>query len=577
MKVNCIFQGGGANLATLLCSVEALGQLENEGFLELTGVAGTSAGSLAAACLAHPAPNSELIQRIASVAAENLNKFKLPNSRAGIAWKVVQGKPLVEERHLENVIREFFTIDERSFSFEDAKIPLYVCAADIKRSKRTIFKLGSEKPLDEALSNSCAIPFVFRGFADRTAIADGGVMANLLDQSVFEKSESYALAFSFQQPEVQDYDGLLSFAGTVVGSMINNSVNEAKVQVLQSGGYVCELPSYFGTLEFDKALEKLKDDEFRKEVVGKCKQIIKRGLSDFHNRSALLAYGDRLKHLQYLSGKVFNAVKRREPYKVVEASVVCEAYSLFDKSDNRSRNPDRQVKRITLEPTGAGIQLFRIGIAKGNDFRLTNEISCRVYDANNVRVDATFEVTSNLVRQDADAEPDSDNPRKEELVDPLDEATEDLNKCDMVHRLSVILKDWHSADDGPLTVTLTTTHQQSLMEGLAAPGGNDWMRAQAHRDDEIRQQDLILLVPAGYRDLHLSDLRSNVKRCKEPPKSLNETSTDWVPGFELTSDQLDEALSWLQVGPEFRYVGWRTRNLTGRSSTGVLIEQDIGA
>lgn len=574
MKVNCIFQGGGANFATLLCAVEALGQLQDEGFLELTGAAGTSAGSLAAACLTHPTPNPELIERIVRIATENVDHFKLPRSRAEVAWKVIQGKPLIPERRLEGVIRDFFKLDQRSFVFEDTLFPLYVCAADIKRSKRAIYKKGDTKPLDEALSNSCAIPFVFRGFSDGTAICDGGIMANLLDQSVFEDADAYALAFSFQQPDVQDYHGLMSFASTVVGSMINNSVNETKVRVLQSGGYVCELPSYFGTLDFANALQKLKDPKFREDIVAKCKQIIKDGLSDFHNRSALLAYGDRLKHLQYLSASAFNAVKRREPYKVTESTIVCEAYSLFDKSDVRSRNPDRQIKRITINPTGEGLQFFRVGIAKGNDFQLTNEISCRVFDANNTRVDATFEVTSNLERVLDERE--AATPNIEELVHPVDEATEDRAKCEMVHRVSVILKDWHSAETGPLTITLTTTHQRPLMEGLSVPGGNDWMRAQAHRDDEIRQQDFILLVPSGYRDLHLSDLRSNVKRCKEPPNNLSENDGNWVPGSPLTSDQLDDAIIWLQERPEFRYVGWRTCNLTGRSSTGVLIEQDIG-
>lgn len=575
MRINCIFQGGGANFATLLCAVEALGQLEEEGFLVLTGAAGTSAGSLAAACLAHPTPNPELIQKIINVSTENLNRFVIPRNRVGLAYKVIRGEPLIQEKNLESVIRDFFKIEQRSYSFEDTKIPLYVCAADIKRSKRVIYKKGSEKPLDEALSNSCAIPFVFRGFSDGTSISDGGIMANLLDQSVFEDTGAYTLAFSFQQPEVEDYDGLLPFAGRIIGSMITNAVNETRVQILQSGGYVCELPAYFGTLDFASALIELKDENFRSDIIEKCKGRIKDGLTDFHNQSALLSHGDRLKHLQYLSAKVFNAVKRRETYRVTEGAIVCEAYSLFPKSDARSRNADRQTKRITIEPTGGGFQMFRVGIAKGKDFRLTNEISCRVFDADGRVLGATFEVTSNLERIDASSrEPGQD---LEDLVSPLEEATEDFGNCEMIHRLGVILDKWHSAEAGPLTVTLTTTHQESLMGGLAEAGGNDWMRAQAHREDEIRQQDFILLVPSGYRQLHLSDLRSNVMRCKEAPKGLTVTDPDWVEGRELTQGELDEALSWLPVGPEFRYVGWRTLNLTGRSSSGVLIEQDIGA
>lgn len=546
MRVKCIFQGGGANLATLLCAVEALGQLEDEGFLEISEVAGTSAGSLAAACLAHPRQNAELIQRIVSIASDKIDQFKIPKTRAGLIWKLAWGSSLIDEQKLESIVRDFFKIDNKDFSFEDAKYPLYICASDIRRSNPVIFKKGTEKPLDEALTDSCAIPFVFRGHSKRSALADGGVMANLLDGSVFNDEGAHTLAFSFARSGVTDFNGTISYAKSIFGSMIENAVEDAKIRILQSGGYVCELPSIFGTLSFDEALQELKRDDRREELVAKCKESIREGLENFNSNSSLLSYGDRMAQIQGLVDNAFNQIKMRNPYKVIECVIACEANCLFPKSDSRSRNPDLQTKRVKIAPLGVGLQFFRIGIARGSDFKLMNEISCRVFDGRGERLSAKFEVSTNV-----------------EQGEPI-------------HRLCVVLGDWQSSENGPFTVTMTTTHQQGLMEGLLEPGGNEWMRAEAHRDDEIETQDFVLLLPKAFRKLHLSDLRDNLRRCKSPPRNLEVDDSDWVVGREMSEDELDKHQSWLQPDPGFRYIGWRTNNVTGRSSSGVLIEQDIG-
>jgi predicted acylesterase/phospholipase RssA len=545
MKVNCIFQGGGANLATLLCSVEALGELEDEGFLSILEVAGTSAGSIAAACISHPKPNRELIQRVISIASDHVQDFRLPSTRVGLASKIVVGAPLLDDQKLEQLVRKFFDIDGNSFGYDDAKYPIKICAADIKRSTPVIFKLGSEKPLEEAITDSCAIPFVFRSHKSRSALADGGVMANLLDQTVFEKGDAHTLAFSFGKSGVSEINGLMSFAKTVVGSMMENAVNEAKIRILNSGGYVCELPSLFDTLDFEGALLALKDDAFRREVVEKCKVSIKRGLEGFHSNSSLLAYGDRVSQLQTLTGRIYDAIKVREPYRVIECAIICESNCLFGGNDGRSRNPDLQIKRVVIEPLANAIQLFRVGIAKGSDFRLMNEISCSVVDQQGSELKADFEVSSNT------------------------------ENGEVIHRLCVVLEEQHMMASGPITVSMTTTHQKGLMEGLKKPGGNEWMRAEAHRDDEIGTQDFILLVPKDFRSLFLSDLRDNVRRCSEGPNNLKANEPNWAVGRPMTEEELKQRLTWLHVDPAYRYIGWRAEKVTGRSSSGVLIEPDV--
>ncbi|MGY3436867.1 MULTISPECIES: patatin-like phospholipase family protein [unclassified Marinovum] len=520
--------------------------MSDEGFLKITEVAGTSAGSIAAVCLAHPSPNPELIQKIVRLSGDNIQSFQLPSTKFGIFKKLAFGGALLDERNLENIIRSFFSIGDRAMLFKDAVYPLRICAADIKRSKPVIFHKENSKPLEEAVTDSCSIPFVFRSYGNGSYLADGGVMANLLDQSVFADASAHTLAFSFQNGSEKQYDGLLSFSRSIVESMIDNAVNEAKIRILNSGGYVCELPSLFGTLNFADALISLKDDAFREEVVDKCKTRIRSGLEDFHNKSSLLAHGDRMAQMQNFIGTTFDAIKRRDPYRVINGVIACKANCLFNLPDGRSKNPDIQIKRVEIEPTGGSIQFFRIGISKGSDPRLTNEISCRVYDSSERLLPATFEVSSSF----------------EDGVS--------------VHRLCVILDDVHLSECGPITVSMMTTHQKGLMEDLKSVGRTEWMRSEAHRDDEIEVQDFVLILPKSFPNLNLSDLRNNLHRCHAPPDDLSASELNWEVGRSMTHDELEEHQTWLRSEPGFRYVGWRVRNVKGRCSCGVLIEQDIG-
>lgn len=396
---------------------------------------------------------------------------------------------------------------------------------------------------------SCAIPFVFRGYGTKSALADGGVMANLLDQDVFAADESESggiaqtLAFSFGGADMPDFNSLPSYASTILGSMMQNAVSQSRVRIEQSGGYVCDLPILFGTTSFSGAIDKFRDDTFREDMVSKCAEKIKAGLEGFMSNSLLVAYGDRLTSVQKFADKAFDKARDRSSFRVTQCIIACRCFCLFGASDSRSKNPDIMIKRVVIEPTGRGMQFFRVGISKGSDYKLTKEIECQAYNSDGKLLGASFEVVS----------------IKEEE--------------EYVHRLFIVLDEWHPAEDGSITVSITTTHQQGIMADLKKPGGNDWMRAAAHRDDEIQEQDFILALPKDFGEVQLSDLKENVRRCVDPPKQLHEDGTEWVTGSLMSEDVIGEHMKWLQGAPAFKYVGWRCHNVPGRGSSGVLIER----
>ena len=93
-NIKCIFQGGGAKLATLLAAAEALEELEEEGLIKVSETAGTSAGAIAAFIFAHKRPTSELRARMKDEAEKIIGEFAKP-STAQIAWAVLRGKPVL--------------------------------------------------------------------------------------------------------------------------------------------------------------------------------------------------------------------------------------------------------------------------------------------------------------------------------------------------------------------------------------------------------------------------------------------------------------------------------------------------
>jgi len=125
-------------------------------------IAGTSAGSVVAACYAFGVPMEEVAK-----AARKINWFKLSRmsySVTGLASNAVIGETMI-------------ALIGRDARIEDADIPLAIVAADISTGEKIVFRSGS---VANAVMASTCIPGLFAPVSfENRLLVDGGLVENL--------------------------------------------------------------------------------------------------------------------------------------------------------------------------------------------------------------------------------------------------------------------------------------------------------------------------------------------------------------------------------------------------------------
>ncbi len=157
MKTGLVLSGGGARGFAHLGVIKALQELG----LKPDMISGTSAGALIGAFIAAGHSTDFILDTIVKLGIRN--HLKLAFNRFG----------LFTMEKVEKVFLEYIPHN----SFEELKIPLVVCATDIKRGEAVYYSSGE---LAKPVVASCSIPGIFEPvhFDNRTLI-DGGVMNNL--------------------------------------------------------------------------------------------------------------------------------------------------------------------------------------------------------------------------------------------------------------------------------------------------------------------------------------------------------------------------------------------------------------
>jgi NTE family protein len=124
-------------------------------------VAGTSAGSLVAACYAFGMPIEAMKEATGNVSWRKLSKFTLP--RMGLKTNAP--------------MREYLTDLLGDVRIEDAQIPLAIVAADIRSHEKVVLREGS---VHEAVRASTAIPGFFKPIElNGRLLVDGAIAENV--------------------------------------------------------------------------------------------------------------------------------------------------------------------------------------------------------------------------------------------------------------------------------------------------------------------------------------------------------------------------------------------------------------
>ena len=523
LRVQLAVQGGGAKLCGLLAALEAVQRLEAEGLLTVTRLAGTSAGSIAAALYAAGIDLGTIRQRIKDN-QKRLVRF-VPHLRKTDYGKILLGRTVADLEPIRRILADVF--DERGLiRFGDLKKPLYVIATDIHNAKTQVYggfghgMTKSEDLIVDALVNSCAIPFYFRGPSDsNSGIVDGGICENLpvdvLQQ--FEAESGIVVGITFVPTTAgASAKGIVGFCRSLLDAAMSHSVRRA--QLALGSDRLLPLKLNIDTFDFERALTDgmgdkydltmAQADTFFRGLAAKEAQltapttVVESGVGPEESATTLQRVADLYK-AQHLHVKMA----------YVEARMVVRVGALRQ-TEGAGVRPDFLSYRVRFAAAKEPLACARVGLAAQGGTMFRGTFRKAVYDR-----DGRSLQTIDLVAQDKDI-PDERGYLL--FFDPVIQP-----------------------GDSAAPFTLDYTHQ---VVGLMAPlanSGVDVLAFENSRAEGLTSRVILTaLIPKSHPDIGI----------RASPRT-----TGKVVGREMT----DQDLNGLQLAiePDHYPVGWIGENL----------------
>lgn len=280
-KVQVVFQGGGAKLYALMAVCEVLHKYAygDNPRIEISRLAGSSAGAIAATMLASRVEMRTYEQRLRGIASTYLPRLKVSKARG--AWRLFNGQPWFGDIALEQIFEKLFVANKCSIKEIAKGTKLDIFVTDLYRLESETVQ--ETEAIAVALAHSCRVPFAFGGSSSDNYKVDGGLALNLPVDLLLADKDSSVIAISFDN--VQDHDvskkngkksgsrliPLVDYTLTLFSAAIQSGVTRSQGLVGQSNVYAC--PTSIDTFEFDSledffgaplsSREKSKHDEIR--------------------------------------------------------------------------------------------------------------------------------------------------------------------------------------------------------------------------------------------------------------------------------------------------------------------------
>lgn len=264
VKIQVVFQGGGARLACLMAVAEVLKQFEREKRIEITAIAGVSAGAVAACMLA--SKEKEIADfKVGAIKALQEHGELLTRFSWFRGLRVLFGAPYFPDSFLKKIFSGLF--GERTKIKDLAgNRPLKLYATDLELNAQR--ELDTNELVSRALAWSCAVPFVFSG-ARSGGYVDGGLVNNLpVEDLCKQRGPIYGdvLAIGFESENTPAPDGFaqsLKYALNLFSASISAGVSRSSRLLPDDGTHRIE--TELGMFDFVKAVQFI-DSEKWKEI-----------------------------------------------------------------------------------------------------------------------------------------------------------------------------------------------------------------------------------------------------------------------------------------------------------------------
>ena len=543
------FQGGGARLSDLLAAAEVLQAEERAGRIRIRRVAGTSAGAIVAAVIACGGESAKevrgyvrthgerLVQMVSGTATGEVKLKSLSN-----AIKLWQGKPLLNTNGLRKVLTEVLGValksglsasaqdnrDQRraalSLNFDDiawmSGKSLFVVAADLIRQSAIVYPEAGNDLID-ALVNSAALPFAFRGHAELVANArvDGGLCENLPSDVLLSGTQQFGevLAISFaQERDGRAPESVAGYIQALISTAINGSVTRSVGRLPR--GAVLPLKSTLSLFDFAKAFAHPIEDQGAAVQLMTQDWISKRRRQSPQRPESAILEGVMVDIFQWYRRSQTRESRRSLKSVLTVTANCCRVGTVED------AEPDGIVKEYRFAPQHMPMTMFHVMV--GETF-VTSEVRIEVRAPDDQEVEH-WRMPALDRRQDG-VDPGDEFGYVLLFKDPLSPLTEDDIGDGKAYRVRVMY-----AQPGGLV-------------GLLGPSRHDYITHRNNRSENYECVDVILRKPPNFH------LRGHAEWSDDGGKGYAE---------QLVGKELEPYDS---VDPGMISMGWCVRNFpTGR-------------
>jgi predicted acylesterase/phospholipase RssA len=534
LRIQLALQGGGAKIAALLATLEAVNKLEEDGEIKVTRIAGTSAGSIAG-CLY--AGGKNLIQiartRLAGITVQDVAKTfpepwppkilsSRPLKRPLMLYRLMRGNPLWQTTYIESLLAEVLKESGDFRSVGDLRRPrdieVKIVATDLTNAQKIVY--DGDSPLMTALMNSCGIPYCFRTWnsGGSPIIVDGGICENLpseeLDGPQDIEKFGMVVGVSFKRPPAKTLSSPISFSAALLDTAMQNSMERARSRL--GSGSVFTIDTDLGTFDFVEALKEGLKQDGRYGYVKKDATAWFKDFVDRQKKSKQVIVGDpwATQGIPFLEklGKVYKAQHASTRFRYDHCSVSVLARCLIQTPDADYKKPDLVHYRGTFTTLEDDVYCHRILVSDARQETTLERTSWTVTDVKNGQEIQAIDLPMRTA--------ESENGRNRELLLFLDP----------------VLK----ANSGPYIFDF-----QNLVDDFLRPlqkeGKDELVFVPGNAKGNVGQVDLVVWIPRAFPNVILSPQQHVGGRLMTPselttyPAPPNYKAVGWT-GSNVRSD-----------------------------------------
>lgn len=372
VKIQLAIQGGGAKLCALMAAMQAVQELESEGVLKVTRLAGTSAGSIVASLFAAGHDVSVLRTRVQDNRERLRRVVPLNGSRALWMLKMLAGRPVWSMSTLRQILNQLFA-QQKVRTFGDLRAldrELVVVATDITNGSVRIYD-GDDDVIVPSILDSCALPFFFRGPAARDAgslIVDGGICENFPVERLLDDEKTHGVTLGISFPAGQSGEtpsNVLSFSAALLRAAIDNSVRQAQHRLGAARVFMAE--TTVDTLDFGRALDQGFNDSYDL-IVRKARDFFLQ-FAESQRPGASAATLDRRWEEESAAtlqshADIYNAQHRQVKMVYHEAKMITKVHAVLSTNGDFRAAADEVLYEMRFEPANQPVHCHRVALVE---------------------------------------------------------------------------------------------------------------------------------------------------------------------------------------------------------------------